>query len=556
MPTKNINIKKPVRSISGVTPLTVVLAPKKCAHGTCIYCPGGEHVPQSYTDKSPAIMRALALKFEPYNQVKARLKTLKLMNHPTDKIEIIIIGGTFLQYPKNYKYNFIKKIFDALNNKDSKNLEEAKKINETAKHRCVAMCIENRPDNCADKDIKEMLEFGATRIEIGVQMPDNEIYKKINRGHNVREVIDATKRLKNAGFKLGYHIMPGLPYSSIKKDLRLFKKIFQDEKFRPDQLKIYPCQVIQDSPLAKIHNLINYKPYTTEQTGEFLKNAFKIIPRYCRVMRIMREIPKEKMASEIIKLDIRKGVEDELRSEGIKIQEIRMREIGFNKKDLDLNAKLKITKYKASGGNEYFLEFVNKDDILFGLLRLRIFITPTRPKDLLRSKVAQRLIAQKSGFAKISSLKYPINEKHNNKIKIMPNLSKSLFMDGLKNMDNHNKFSEFNMPVRKISTKHPSEAGCEAKSIRGAIATSKSNSKNNKTAIIRELHIYGQALNLGEKGFQSQHRGLGKMLMQKAEEIAKKQGIKKIFVISGVGVREYYKKLGYELEGNYMVKFL
>src|SRR3989344_2814779 len=412
MSTKNkvefgLGIKKPVRSISGVTPLTVVLAPKKCAHGTCIYCPGGENVPQSYTDKSPAIMRAIKLKYDPYEQVKVRLNVLKLMKHPTDKIEIIILGGTFLQYPKNYKYNFIKKIFDALNNKDSKNLEEAKKINEKAKHRCVAMCIENRPDNCADKDIKEMLKFGCTRVEIGVQMPDDELYRKTNRGHNVQDVVEATERLKNAGFKLGYHIMPGLPGSDKEKDLKLFKKIFKDEKFRPDQLKIYPCQIIEDSPLAKTYKLIKYTPYNEKETKEILIKMMKIIPDYCRVMRMMREFPKEKLIKGTEKLDLRKDIEEEFRNKGLKIKEI----------------------------------------------RLRIF---------------------------------------------------------------------------------------------------------NKTAIIRELHIYGQALNLGKKGFESQHRGFGKMLMQKAEEISKENGFNKLKIISGVGVREYYKKFGYKLDedGVYMVKRL
>jgi len=446
-------IKKPVRSISGVTPLTVVLAPKKCAHGTCIYCPGGENVPQSYTDKSPAIMRAMKLNYNPYEQVKVRLNVLKLMNHPTDKIEIIILGGTFLQYPKNYKYNFIKKIFDALNDKDSKNLEQAKKINEIAEHRCVAMCIENRPDNCADKDIKEMLEFGATRVEIGVQMPDDEIYKKTNRGHTIKDVIDATERLKNAGFKVGYHIMPGLPGSSKEKDLKLFKKIFQSEKFRPDQLKIYPCQIIKDSPLAKTYKLIKYVPYNEKETKEILIKMMKIIPDYCRVMRMMREFPKEKLVEGLEKLDLRKDIEEEFRNKGLKIREIRMREIGFNKNASDLDAKIKIIEYQASGGKEYFLEFTNKENILFGLLRLRIF---------------------------------------------------------------------------------------------------------NKTAIIRELHIYGQALNLGEEGAESQHIGLGKRLIKKAEEIAKENGFKKLSVISGIGVREYYKKLGYKLdeEGIYMIKKL
>jgi len=448
-----IGIKKPVRTLSGVTPLTVVLEPRKCNHGTCIYCPGGDYVPQSYTDQSPAIMRAIKLNYDPYKQVKNRLKVLEMMNHPTDKIEIIILGGTFLQYPKEYKYNFIKKIFDALNDKDSENLYEAKMINETAKHRCVAMCIENRPDNCSDEEIREMLEFGATRVEIGVQMPDDELYKKTNRGHKVQDVIIATKKLKDAGFKLGYHIMPGLPYSNKEKDLALFKMIFDNENFRPDQLKIYPCQVVENSPLAKTHKIIGFKPYNEQETKEILSQMIKIIPNYCRVMRIMREFPKEKLISGVKKLDLRKDIENDFRNKRLKIKEIRMREVGFNKENLNYEVKIKIIEYNASKGKEFFLEFVNEEDILFGLLRLR--------------------------------------------------------------------FSD-------------------------------------SEAIVRELHIYGQALPIGKKGNESQHIGFGKMLMKKAEEITKKNGFNKLKVISGVGVREYYKKLGYKLdnEGIYMVKFL
>jgi len=445
-----IGVKKPVRTISGVTPLTVVLAPRKCDHGTCIYCPGGDTVPQSYTDKSPAIMRAMKLAYDPYEQVKNRLKVLKLMNHPTDKIEIIILGGTFLQYPKEYKYNFVKRMFDALNDKDSKDLAEAKKINETSENRCVAMCIENRPDNCNEEDIREMLELGCTRVEIGVQMPDDELYKKTNRGHNVQDVIDATRNLKEAGFKVGYHMMPGLPGSDKEKDIRLFKLIFESSSFRPDQLKLYPCQVVEDSPLGKTYKLINFKPYTREETKEILSEMMQLIPDYCRVMRVLREFPKEKLVDGLKKLDLRKDIEDEFRNQGLKIREIRMREVGFNQKDLDLDVKVKIIEYEGSNGKEFFLEFVNKDDILFGLLRLRL----------------------------------------------------------------------------------------------------------SDRAMVRELHIYGQALNLGEEGIESQHRGLGKMLMDKAEEISKENGFDKLFVISGIGVREYYKKLGYELEGFYMVKLL
>ncbi|MEK6926625.1 MAG: tRNA uridine(34) 5-carboxymethylaminomethyl modification radical SAM/GNAT enzyme Elp3 [Nanoarchaeota archaeon] len=444
------NPKKPTRSISGVTPLTVVLKPRKCDHGTCIFCPGGDYVPQSYTDKSPAIMRALTMAFDPYRQVNARLNALQKMGHPTDKIEVIVLGGTFLQYEIDYQYEFIKRCFDALNRKDSQNLEEAKKINETAEYRCVALCIENRPDNCSPEEIRRMLEFGATRVEIGIQILDDEIYKKINRGHKVEDVVQASKDLKNAGFKLGYHIMPGLPYSNPEKDMEKFKLLFYDSRFRPDQLKIYPCQIVDDSPLAKMYKKINYMPYDEETTRKILTEMMQVIPEYCRVMRVMREIPKEKMTITPLKLELRKEVEEKLRESGIKINEIRMREIGFNK-EVDDNIILKILEYEASEGKEFFLQLVNKDDILFGLLRLRI-----------------------------------------------------------------------------------SERG----------------------AMVRELHIYGKALEIGKKGEVSQHRGLGKWLMDEAEKIVKEKGMKKIAVISGIGVREYYKKLGYNLEGFYMVKTL
>ena len=456
-------IKKPVRTISGVTPLTVVIKARKCDHGTCIYCPGGDKVPQSYTDKSPAIMRALALNYDPSLQVKNRLDVLKKMGHPTDKIEIIVLGGTFMQYPKDYKCEFIKKCFDALNGKISKNLEEAKKLNEISKHRCVALCIENRPDNCSKEEIEEMLSYGCTRVELGVQMPDDNLYKKTNRGHSVKDVVEATKRLKDAGFKIGYHVMPGLPYSNMKKDLKLFKKIFSDEKFRPDQLKIYPCQVVSDSPLEKTYQSIKFQPYSEKQAEEIIAKMMILIPEYCRVMRVMREFPKEKMILGIEKLDLRKDLEKEMRKNVIKIKEIRMRENGYNK-NVNPNVRLKIVEYKASEGKEFFLEFVNEENILFGLLRLRI---------------------------------------------------------------------------------------------------------SDDKSMVRELHVYGQAINLGEKGLSkkedyaketfgvlAQHRGMGKMLMQKAEEITKKNKIKKISVISGVGVREYYRKLGYKLEKNYMVKDL
>jgi elongator complex protein 3 len=441
-------IKKPIRSKSGITPLTVVLPPKKCDHGTCIYCPGGDHVPQSYTDKSPAIMRAMALKYDIKKQVQARLKVLKQMGHPTEKLEVIIIGGTFLQYDEKFKKDYVKGIYDTINNKKSTSLDQAKKINQTAKQRIVALCIENRPDNCTEKDIQEMLSYGTTRVEIGVQIPDDKIYKKTNRGHTVKDVIDATQRLKDAGFKIGYHIMPGLPYSNKRKDIQKFKLIFKDSRFKPDQLKLYPCQIVESSPLTKIYKKIKYKPYSNSEIEKLLIKMLKLVPRYCRVMRIMREIPKEKMKIEAASTSMRGDL-----SKIKNLKEIRSREIGQQKGEVDLKTKLKLTKYKASNGTEYFLETINSEDVLFGLLRLRL-----------------------------------------------------------------------------------SKAG----------------------AMVREIHVYGQALKLGEEAKKSQHRGMGKQLLAKAEEIAKAKGFKKLRVISGVGVREYYEKLGYTLDKNkiYMGKEL
>jgi len=445
---KRGEIRKPAKTLAGVTPIAVMLPPRKCKHGTCVYCPSLQ-VPQSYTPLSPAVMRARLLNYSPYKQVLARLKAFKKMNHPTEKIELIIMGGTFLEYPKKFQEKFVKNCYGAMNNKISKNLEEAKKINETAKSRCVALCIETRPDVCSDKHIKNILEFGCTRVELGVQMPDDKIYKLTKRGHKVKDVVDAVDRLKNAGFKVGFHIMPGLPSSSPRKDLQMFKKIFTNSNFKPDQIKIYPCQVIKGSELEELYYKKKYKPYSLEKLKKLLTNMILEIPEYCRIMRVMREIPPVYLVAGTTRIDLRKEIEDVLRSQNKKIKEIRLREIGFSKtKNFDL--ELKTLRYEASGGREYFIQIVNKENILFALLRLRL---------------------------------------------------------------------------------------------------------NKESAIVRELHVYGKSTKLGKKG-KTQHIGLGKQLMKKAEEITRKHDFKKLSIISGVGVREYYKKLGYKLEGSYMVKRL
>jgi elongator complex protein 3 len=459
-------VRKPSKTLAGVTPIAVMTSPRKCLHGTCIYCPS-LNVPQSYTPLSPPVIRASMLDYNPYKQVEARLKAFKLMNHPTDKIELIIMGGTFFEFPRDYKIDFVKQCYDALNQATSKSLEEAKKLNETAKHRCVALCIETRPDTCSEKQIREALGYGATRLELGVQNPDDKIYKLINRGHKVKDVTEATARLKNSGFKVGYHIMPGLPGSNPKKDIAMVKKLFSDENFKPDQLKIYPCQVIKGSLLEQWHKQGKYKPYTKEQIETILVKMLQEVPEYCRVMRIMREIPPAFLIAGTERIDLRKDVESFIRTNKIKLNEIRFREIGFAMRDLrpgkeiDTNLEIKKTEYKASKGKEIFLQVTNKDNILFGLLRMR----------------------------------FP-----------------------------HKTF----LPELKGG------------------------------ALVRELHVYGQTVPIGEKGKEGeiQHRGIGKNLMQQAEQLARQAGYKKLAVISGIGAREYYRKLGYNLERDYMIKSL
>lgn len=451
-------VYKPTRTISGVSPIAIVVEPRKCPHGTCVYCPSWD-VPQSYTPKSPAIMRAARLNYDPYPQVKSRLTAFEVMGHPTDKMELIIMGGTFLAYPVEYQYQFIKRCYDALNDVEAKDLEEAKRINETAKHRCVAMCLETRPDVCGPEEIKRMLDFGATRCEIGVQLPDDEIYALVRRGHTVAEVKKATALLKEAGFKVGYHLMPGLPGSDPERDVKRFNELFSSEEFMPDQIKIYPTLVVKGSELEKWYTEGKYNPYTEKDLVDLTIKLKSLVPKWCRIMHIMRIIPPEYLVAGSTRSDLRKVAQAEMKARGIKCQCIRCREVGFaerQKKDIGGELKLESLRYDASGGKEYFFSFVNPNDFIFGLCRLRI-------------------------------------------------------------------------------------------------------NGDKRTAMLRELHVFGPEMGIrmkDEEGKRTQHKGLGVKLMAEAERIANEHGCEAIEVISGVGVREYYRGLGYSLDGAYMVKSL
>jgi elongator complex protein 3 len=236
-------MRKFARTISGVTPLAVMTMPLSCP-GQCLYCPTYPDAPQSYTPESPAVLRAKRCDYDARQQVALRLRTFAEMGHPTDKIELIVMGGTFLAHPMDYQYRFIKDCYDGLNGVASATLAEAKKLNETARHRCTGLCLETRPDWCQQEEIDRMLEFGTTRVELGVQTLNDDVYRLVRRGHSVADVVGATALLREHGFKVYYHWMPGLPGSTPELDLELSRVLFDDERFKPDGLKLYPTMIV------------------------------------------------------------------------------------------------------------------------------------------------------------------------------------------------------------------------------------------------------------------------------------------------------------------------
>jgi elongator complex protein 3 len=373
--------KKPIRTASGVSVITVVAKPAPCP-GTCIYCPKGSNAPQSYTGLEPAIQRGIRNDYDPFLQTKDRLNQYKLTGHSTDKIEIIILGGTFLALDKDYQEWFTKRILDALNGKESESLEEAQRLNEAAEHRCVGITIETRADYSFQKHINQMLKLGTTRIEMGVQSVYPDVLKRVKRGHMIEDVVKATQLAKDSCLKCTYHMMPGL-FVNFKEDLEQFKILFQNPKFRPDSLKIYPTLVVKGTKLYEMWKKKEYQPLTNEEGVKLLSEAMRYIPKYCRVIRVQRDIPSNKIVAGIKKSNLRELVEKECERKGVKIQEIRYREVEHKIEkgilpDID-SIKLCRFDYDASKGKEIFLSFEDvKNDILIGFLRLRIPYKPFR----------------------------------------------------------------------------------------------------------------------------------------------------------------------------------
>lgn len=462
-------ITKKIRTLSGVAVIAVLTKHYPCP-GKCIYCPDEKSMPKSYLSNEPAVMRAIGTNFHPYKQTRARLKMLEINGHSTEKIEMIVMGGTFNYFPRRYQNWFIKECFRALNDypknliekSRTSSLEIEKMKNEKNLRRMVGLTLETRPDYINPTEIENFRKLGATRVEIGVQSIYNKVLKANNRGHNFETTIKATKLLKEAGFKINYHMMPGMYGSTPQKDLEMFKTLFENPDFQPDMVKIYPCVVTKNSELHQLWKRGKYQPLSNKENEKLIIEIKKIIPSYVRITRLIRDIPEESIEAGPNISNLRQI----LQQKKVQCQCIRCREV---RADYDIKEDIVLDRidYPASKGKEIFLQFVSKDKSkLFALLRLRIN---------------------------------------------SPKTSKNHFLPILKN-----------------------------------------------SAIIREIHTYGQSTALKKKNSDSpQHLGLGKKLVLEAEKIAREEfSCQKMAVISGVGVRGYYEKLGYELEEEYMKKKL
>lgn len=442
------------RFLSGVAVLAVMTKPAGCP-GKCIYCPGGVTSSKSYTGFEPAAMRAEQNSWNSFNQVTNRLNQLKAIGHEPQKCEVIVMGGTFNSFPKKYQEEFIKGVFDACNEKPSSSLFEAQKLNESSKHRVVGVTFETRPDWCTKNDVENFLQLGCTRMELGVQTLDDKTYEKIQRGHGTREVKMATFECKEHFLKVCYHFMPGL-FSNPARDVGMFSQLFSKDEYKPDMLKIYPCLVMPATSLYELYKKEKFTPYDATAAAMVIASCMKFVPKYCRVMRVDRDIPTNLIAGGVEKSNLRELVEAEMEKLKIKSRDIRAREIGLqSRKGIKVDpssAELKRIDYNASKGKEVFLS-MECESWLYGFIRLR------RP----------------CGF-----------EDEKNEV-------------------------AFN------------------------------------TTGVRELHVYGEQTPVGLAGEQVQHKKIGSALLMEAEKIAREEfDSKRMLIISGIGVRRYYKKFGYE----------
>jgi elongator complex protein 3 len=361
--------------------IAVMTKPYPCPQQEpCAYCPGGPSVgvPQSYTGFEPAAMRGLQNEFDPYRQVKGRVGQLRAIGHRVDKVELIVMGGTFPATPVDYQSWFVQRCLDAITGKESVDLEEAKRNAETSGIRNVGITVETRPDWAKEVHVDNMLDMGVTRVELGVQNPNDEIYCLVGRKHKVRDVVEATRIMKDAGLKVVYHLMPGLPGSNPKKDLEAFKEVFENSDFKPDMVKIYPCLVLKGTRAYDWYLRGEYKPYMNDEAASLIVEVKKVVPSWVRIMRVQRDIPAGLIVAGVNRSNLRQLVRERLKEEGLRCKCIRCREVGHRmmidgvKPDIE-GVEVLTRKYVASGGEEVFISAEDvENDVLIGYLRLRI----------------------------------------------------------------------------------------------------------------------------------------------------------------------------------------
>jgi len=460
---------KPSRTLSGVAPVAVMTSPWPCPHGKCLPCPGGPdhpfHSPQSYTGEEPAAKRAREHDFDPFRQVNARLLQFEILGHRVEKVELIVMGGTMTARPEEYQREFVSRCIEAMNTypggspaPKAPDIRAAQDANETSGIRCVAVTFETRPDWCRREHIDRMLEYGVTKVELGVQHVDDRILRYNRRGCTVADTVEANTLLRDAGMKVGFHMMPNLPGSDIGADRRMFETLFADPRFRPDFLKIYPTLVTPGSEIEDLWKAGNYSPYAESELVDLIAYAKSLIPEYTRLQRIQRDIPAKLIVAGSRHSNFRQLAKERLEASGKRCRCIRCREIG--RLPSLAEPAVRVLEYPACGGTEHFISAVS-DDSLIGFARLRFPSSAFRPE-------------------------------------------------------------------------------LEA------------------AALLRELHVYGSLVPVGMDAAADewQHRNYGRELLLRAEEIARSAGYRRLAIMSGIGVRPYYRRQGYERRGPYMIREL
>ena len=369
---------KPMRTLSGVTTVTVLTKPYPCP-GKCIFCPTDVRMPKSYLPDEPGAMRGLEHQFDPYAQVRSRIEQLKSVGHPTDKIELLILGGTWSSYRRDYQEWFVQRCFDAMNNLtpnslpagegESINLPETHTINETAHHRNVGLVIETRPDEINPNELRWLRHLGVTKVQMGAQSLDDHILEINKRGHDVECTRRATALLRAAGFKIVLHWMPNLLGATPQSDRKDFAKLWND--FCPDEIKIYPNQLLANAELYEYWQRGEFKPYTTQELIDLIADIKPTIPRYCRVNRVIRDIPSTNVVEGNRRTSLRQDVHDEMKRRGTRCECVRCREVRGKSVDAKL-LKLDDMAYPAGMADEHFISYITPDDKLAGFVRLSL----------------------------------------------------------------------------------------------------------------------------------------------------------------------------------------